>query len=74
MVRLDVPSESQRFRGDPVLSVVAPLYNESENVRPLVEWKWRLYRGHNRRKPSSVPYDGGNSADGGANPGLKKSA
>jgi glycosyltransferase involved in cell wall biosynthesis len=23
---------------DPVLSVVAPLYNESQNVRPLVEW------------------------------------
>src|SRR5687767_5996236 len=22
----------------PTLSVVAPLYNESENVRPLVEW------------------------------------
>src|SRR5580765_8699484 len=24
--------------GGPVLSVVAPLYNESQNVRPLVEW------------------------------------
>jgi glycosyltransferase involved in cell wall biosynthesis len=23
---------------DPVLSVIAPLYNESQNVRPLVEW------------------------------------
>jgi heptose I phosphotransferase len=26
-------------------------------LRPLVKWKWRLYRGHNRRKPSSVPYN-----------------
>ena len=25
-------------RANPDLSVVAPLYNEAENVRPLVEW------------------------------------
>jgi hypothetical protein len=28
-----------------------------EWLRVLVDWKCRLYRGHNRRKPSSVPYD-----------------
>jgi heptose I phosphotransferase len=24
---------------------------------PLVRWKWRLYRRHNERKPSAVPYE-----------------
>jgi glycosyltransferase involved in cell wall biosynthesis len=33
----NVPSPSVTSRG-PELSVVAPLYNESQNVRPLVEW------------------------------------
>ncbi len=33
-----------------------------EWLRPLVAWKWRLYRGHNRRKPSAVPYDQQRSA------------
>ncbi len=28
-----------------------------EWLRPLVRWKWRLYRRHNARKPSAVPYD-----------------
>jgi glycosyltransferase involved in cell wall biosynthesis len=32
------PSTQRGTVSDPVLSVVAPLYNESENVRPLVEW------------------------------------
>jgi heptose I phosphotransferase len=45
-----------------------------EWLRPLVEWKWRLYRGHNRRKPSSVPYDGRNPAADGAKTESKKSA
>jgi glycosyltransferase involved in cell wall biosynthesis len=36
---LNVPSSSTTTRvGGPMLSVVAPLYNESQNVRPLVEW------------------------------------
>ena len=26
-------------------------------LRPLVRWKWRLYRRHNARKPSAVPYE-----------------
>ncbi|MBM3979415.1 MAG: lipopolysaccharide kinase [Planctomycetes bacterium] len=26
-------------------------------LAPLVCWKWRLYRGHNARKPSAVPYE-----------------
>ena len=26
-------------------------------LRPLVRWKWRLYRRHNERKPSAVPYE-----------------
>jgi glycosyltransferase involved in cell wall biosynthesis len=39
MMRSDVHSEPQGSPEDgPTLSVVAPLYNESENVRPLVEW------------------------------------
>jgi glycosyltransferase involved in cell wall biosynthesis len=39
MMRVDVRSDPQRSPNDgPTLSVVAPLYNESENVRPLVEW------------------------------------
>ena len=35
-----MPSAPERPRpaGTPELSVVAPLYNESQNVRPLVEW------------------------------------
>jgi glycosyltransferase involved in cell wall biosynthesis len=33
---LDIPTP--RSNSSPDLSVVAPLYNESENVRPLVEW------------------------------------
>jgi heptose I phosphotransferase len=33
-----------------------------EWLRPLVNWKWQLYRGHNRRKPSSVPYEQPRSA------------
>src|SRR3990172_561888 len=34
-----VPSASGMTKGsEPTLSVVAPLYNESQNVRPLVEW------------------------------------
>jgi glycosyltransferase involved in cell wall biosynthesis len=34
-----VPSVPEATGGnDPVLSVVAPLYNESQNVQPLVEW------------------------------------
>src|SRR5687768_9058253 len=32
-----VPDRSQPT-SSPELSVVAPLYNESQNVRPLVEW------------------------------------
>lgn len=28
-----------------------------EWLRPLVRWKWRLYRRHNERKPSAVPYE-----------------
>ncbi len=28
-----------------------------EWLRPLVRWKWRLYRRHNARKPSAVPYE-----------------
>lgn len=24
---------------------------------PLVRWKWQLYRGHNTRRPSAVPYE-----------------
>jgi glycosyltransferase involved in cell wall biosynthesis len=35
MISLDSPPPTVRT---PELSVVAPLYNESENVRPLVEW------------------------------------
>src|SRR3954454_4798246 len=31
--KTDIP-----YEGVPDLSVVAPLYNESQNVRPLVEW------------------------------------
>jgi heptose I phosphotransferase len=26
-------------------------------LAPLVRWKYRLYRAHNQRKPSAVPYD-----------------
>jgi glycosyltransferase involved in cell wall biosynthesis len=33
-----VASLSAAHGGSPQLSVVAPLYNESQNVRPLVEW------------------------------------
>lgn len=33
-----MPSTFDRAAGRPELSVVAPLYNESQNVRPLVEW------------------------------------
>jgi glycosyltransferase involved in cell wall biosynthesis len=33
-----VPPASPTRRTGPTLSVVAPLYNECENVRPLVEW------------------------------------
>ncbi|MBN9120404.1 MAG: lipopolysaccharide kinase [Planctomycetes bacterium] len=29
---------------------------------PLVKWKWRLYRRHNERKPSAVPYETRNAA------------
>jgi len=29
---------------------------------PLVRWKWQLYRRHNKRRPSSVPYDQQRSA------------
>jgi heptose I phosphotransferase len=28
-------------------------------LKPLVQWKWRLYQRHNRRRPSSVPYESG---------------
>jgi hypothetical protein len=28
-----------------------------EWLRPFVHWKWQLYRGHNQRKPSAVPYE-----------------
>lgn len=28
-----------------------------EWLRPLVRWKWGLYRRHNERKPSAVPYE-----------------
>jgi heptose I phosphotransferase len=28
-----------------------------EWLAPLVRWKWRMYRGHNARKPSAVPYE-----------------
>ena len=28
-----------------------------EWLRPLVRWKWRLYRRHNEKKPSAVPYE-----------------
>ncbi len=28
-----------------------------EWLRPLVRWKWGLYRRHNQRKPSAVPYE-----------------
>jgi hypothetical protein len=31
-------------------------------LRPLVRWKWNLYRRHNRRKPSAVPFDSQRSA------------
>ena len=31
-------------------------------LAPLVRWKWRLYRGHNERKPSAVPYEKRNAA------------
>ncbi len=33
-----------------------------EWLRPLVRWKWQLYRGHNLRKPAAVPYDRQRSA------------
>jgi hypothetical protein len=41
------------------------LYRESwpngkgpgEWLLPLVRWKWRMYRRHNERKPSAVPYE-----------------
>lgn len=29
---------------------------------PLVRWKWRMYRRHNERKPSAVPYEKQNAA------------
>jgi hypothetical protein len=28
-----------------------------EWLLPLVRWKWRMYRRHNERKPSAVPYE-----------------
>jgi heptose I phosphotransferase len=31
-------------------------------LRPLVRWKWQLYRRHNERKPSAVPFDQKRSA------------
>jgi heptose I phosphotransferase len=31
-------------------------------LRPLVRWKWHLYRRHNHRRPSAVPYDQKRSA------------
>jgi heptose I phosphotransferase len=33
-----------------------------EWLRPLIRWKWQLYRGHNQRKPSAVPYEQRNAA------------
>ncbi|VTR97253.1 lipopolysaccharide core heptose kinase : Lipopolysaccharide kinase (Kdo/WaaP) family OS=Singulisphaera acidiphila (strain ATCC BAA-1392 / DSM 18658 / VKM B-2454 / MOB10) GN=Sinac_3096 PE=4 SV=1: Kdo [Gemmata massiliana] len=33
-----------------------------EWLRPLVKWKWNLYRRHNEKKPSAVPYDRQRSA------------
>jgi heptose I phosphotransferase len=33
-----------------------------EWLQPLIRWKWRLYRGHNQRKPSAVPYEKRNAA------------
>jgi heptose I phosphotransferase len=33
-----------------------------EWLKPFVRWKWRLYQRHNRRKPSTVPYDQQRSA------------
>ncbi len=31
-------------------------------LRPLVKWKWAVYRRHNQRKPSAVPYEQQRSA------------
>lgn len=31
-------------------------------LRPLIRWKYRLYRGHNARKPAAVPYNGRSAA------------
>jgi heptose I phosphotransferase len=31
-------------------------------LAPLIRWKWRLYRRHNERKPSAVPYEKQNAA------------
>lgn len=31
-------------------------------LAPLIGWKWRLYRRHNERKPSAVPYEKQNAA------------
>jgi heptose I phosphotransferase len=33
-----------------------------EWLRPLVRWKWNLYRRHNRRRSSAVPFDSQRSA------------
>jgi hypothetical protein len=33
-----------------------------EWLRPLIRWKWQLYREHNQRKPSAVPYEKRNAA------------
>ncbi len=43
-------------------------------LKPLVKWKWRLYRDHNRRKPSAVPYGDAGTGLPDATPDRKKSA
>lgn len=35
---------------------------KSKWLIPLVRWKWQLYRRHNKRRPSSVPYEQQRSA------------
>jgi heptose I phosphotransferase len=43
-------------------------------LRPLVKWKWKLYRNHNARKPSAVPYFAETPSPNGPNPKPKKAA